>query len=144
MARAEGIIVVLLHDASVRDDGADRAQVVGDVVVHQIRTAALADASPAEGDALQGLGSVRGVGVGEGPGIVVPCSCSVERRGFRPVGEVCVVGFHGGPGLDLCRQVKQIVGRLQGIGGIGSDIAVDVVGERVAIIPGVGIRQGRG
>ena len=38
------------------------------------------------------------------------------HHSLRPVGEVCVVGFHGGPGLDLCRQVNQIVRRLQGIG----------------------------
>ena len=40
------------------------------------------------------------------------------RRSLRPVGEICVVGLHGIAGLDLCRQVNQIVGRLQGIGGM--------------------------
>ena len=70
----------------------------------------------AEGDALEGLRPVRGVGVGEGSGIVVPRARRIECPGLRPVGEVCVVGFHGGPGLDLCRQVNQIVRRLQGLG----------------------------
>ena len=95
----------------------------------------------AEGHALQGPGPVRGVGVGEGPGIVVPCSCSVESRGLRPVRQVCVVRLHGAPGLDLCRQVKQIVRGLQGIGGmsgrysqkqINKDKAIPVKGESLS------------
>ena len=66
-------------------------------------------APAAEGDALEGLRSAVAAGVGEGTSIILPGACGSERRGLRPVGEVCVVGFHGGPGLDLCRQVKQIV-----------------------------------
>ena len=66
-------------------------------------------APAAEGDALEGLRSAVAAGVGEGTSIILPGACGSERRGLRPVGEVCVVGFHGGPGLDLCRQVKQMV-----------------------------------
>ncbi len=87
-------------------------------------------------------GSNKARGGDERTHIVLPgagggvCGC------LRPVGEVCVVGFHGGPGLDLCRQVNQIVRRLQGIGGVGGDVAVDVVGECAAAVAGVGVRQG--
>ena len=103
MPRVEGIVVVLLDHCSARiDDGPHAAQMVGDVVVHGIGVVPRpADAPAAEGDALEGLRPVRGVGVGEGSGIVVPRARRIECFGLRPVGEVCVVGFHGGPGLDL-------------------------------------------
>ena len=143
VTHAEGIVVVLLDHCSARiDDGPLAAQMVGDVVIHRIGRSALADASAAEGHALEGLRSAVAAGVGEGTSIILPGACGSIRRGLRPVGEVCVVGFHGGPGLDLCRQVKQIVGRLQGIGGVGSDVAVDIVGECAAAVAGIGVRQG--
>ena len=115
---------------------------VRDVVVHRIGRATLADAPATEGHTLQGLHPVRSVGIGKGSGIVVPRARRIECLGFRPVGEVCVVGFHGGPGLDLCRQVKQIVRRLQVIGSVGGDIAVDIVGIVVPTVTGVGVREG--
>ena len=103
---------------------------VRDVVVHGIAARArLADAPTAEGDALQGLRPVRSMGIGEGAGIVIPHARSIERLGLRPVGEVCVVGFHGRPGLDLRGQVNQIVRRLQVVGGVGRDVARAAVGD---------------
>ena len=72
----------------------------------------------AEGDALQRVGVVGPPGVDEGTHIVLPGAGGGVCGRLRPVGEVCVVGFHGGSGLDLRRQVKQIVRRLQGIGGM--------------------------
>ena len=117
MTGAEWVIIVLLLDcAGGVDNGPHAPQMVRDVVVHGIAARArLADAPTAEGDALQGL---------------------------RPVGEVCVVGFHGGSGLDLCRQVNQIVRRLQVVGGIVGDIAVDIVGIVVPTVTRVGVREG--
>ena len=67
----------------------------------------------AEGHALQGPGPVGTPGIHKGAHIVLPGAGGGVCRGLRPVGQVCVVGFHGGPGLDLCRQVKQIVRELQ-------------------------------
>ena len=131
MTGAEGVIIVLFDNRTGGvHDGPHTAQMVRDVVVHGIAARArLADAPAAEGDALQRVGVVGPPGVGEGTHIVLPgagggvCGC------LRPVGEVCVVGFHGGSGLDLCRQVNQIVRRLQVVGGIGRDVARAAVGD---------------
>ena len=137
------IVVLLLNDTGGIDDCPYAAQMIRDVVVHGIGVVPRpADTPAAEGNALQGLRPVRSVGVGEGSGIVVPRARRIECFGHRPVGEVCVVGFHGGPGLDLCRQVKQIVRRLQVIGSVGGDIAVDIVGIVVPTVTRVGVREG--
>ena len=92
---------------------------VRDVVIDIISVRARpADAPAAEGDALQGLRPAAAPGVGEGAGIVPPGAGGGVCRGFRPVGEICVLSFHGIAGLDLCRQVNQIVRRLQVVGGM--------------------------
>ena len=89
VAVAEGIVVVLLDNGTGGiDDGPHAAQMVGDVVIRRIGRSALADASAAEGHALEGLRPVRSMGVGEGAAIVAPPARSLECLGFRPVGEV--------------------------------------------------------
>ena len=76
------------------DDGPHAAQMVGDMVVNCIGVVPRpADAPAAEGDALEGLRSAVAPGVGEGTNIILSGACGSERRGLRPVGEVCVVGF---------------------------------------------------
>ena len=67
----------------------------------------------AEGHALQGTGAATAATIHKGAHIVLPGAGRGVCRGLRPVGQVCVVGLHGGSGLDLCRQVKQIVRELQ-------------------------------
>ena len=121
MAGAEGVVVILLDNGAAGiDDGAYRAQMVRDVVIDSIAVGARpADAPAAEGDALQGLRRAAAPGVGEGAGIVPPGVRGGVRRCLRPVGEICVIGLHGIAGLDLCRQVNQIVRRLQGIPWVG-------------------------
>ena len=140
MARAERIVVVLLLDcAGGVHDGPHTAQMVRDVVVHRIGVVPrLADAPAAEGDALQRVGVVGPPGVDEGAHIVLPAAGGGVCGCLRPVGEVCVVGFHGGSGLDLCRQVNQIVRRLQVVGGVGGDVAVDIVGIAVPAVACIG------
>ena len=89
-------------------------------------------------------GGPGGAVVEAGAEVAVPPGAggSVCRR-LRPVGEICVVGLHGIAGLDLCRQVNQIVRRLQVIGGIGGDIAVDIIAVVASPVAGVGVREGR-
>ena len=145
MAGAEGIVVALLLDGPGGvHDGPHTADMVRDVVIHGIGVGSRpADAPAAEGDALEGLRRAAAPGVSEGAGIVPPGIRGGVRRDLRPVGEICVVGLHGIAGLDLCRQVNQIVRRLQVIGGIGGDIAVDIIAVVASPVAGVGVREGR-
>ena len=84
--------IVLLRQRVLREPAAE-----GRVVEARTEVAV----GDAEGDALEDLRAAAAAGVDEGTHIVLPgagggvCGC------LRPVGEVCVVGFHGGPGLDL-------------------------------------------
>ena len=145
MAFAERIVVALLDDSSIADDAAHGAQVVGNVIIYQIGTAALEDAATSEGNAFESLAAV----VNEGAEVVVSGG-AVHDTGLGAVGQIGVAGLGGtaGCGGNRYRLPQQVVGQGEAPASVRGQVAVGIVciggGSNCGnVVSGVGIREGR-
>ena len=122
--RAERIIVVLLNDGAVPDNGTDTAEMVGNMIIDHESGAIFEDSATPESNALEDIAAV----VDERAEVPVAIS-ALRDTGLGAVGEIGIVCFGSTADCsrDAGRQSKQVVGKRDPATSIGGQISVCII-----------------